>query len=56
MLAGLEVPFTRLGQSEDTEPGREKVAILIPRQGIELSVNLSALKTAHEGPLQEILG
>ncbi|MGI8748456.1 MAG: AIR synthase-related protein, partial [Deinococcus sp.] len=56
LLRGLEVPFTRLGQSEDAEPGRERVAILIPRQGIQLSVNLSALKTAHEDTLLEILG
>jgi len=56
LLRGLEVPFTRLGQSEDAEPGRERVAILIPRQGVQLSVNLSALKTAHEGTLLEILG
>ena len=56
MLSGLQVPFTRLGRSEDAEAGREKVAILIPRQGVELSVNLSDLKTAFEGTLLGILG
>jgi len=56
ILRGLNVPFTRLGTSETAEAGREKVAILIPRQGVQLSVNLDALRTAHEGPLLEILG
>ncbi|MGY2894304.1 phosphoribosylformylglycinamidine synthase subunit PurL [Deinococcus sp. UYEF24] len=56
ILGGLQVPFTRLGRSEDATPGREKVAILIPRQGVELSVNLSDLKTAFEGTLLGILG
>ncbi len=56
ILNGLGVPFIRIGESEDAEAGREKVAILIPRQGVQLSVNLDALRTAHEGPLLEILG
>ena len=56
MLTGLQVPFTRLGRSEDAEAGRERVAILIPRQGIQLSVKLSDLNTAYEGTLLEILG
>ncbi len=55
-LTNLNVPFTRLGRSEDAETGRERVAILIPRQGIELSVNLSELRDAHTGTLTEILG
>ena len=56
LLHGVDVPFTRLGRSEDAEAGRERVAILIPRQGIQLSVNLSDLKTAFDGTLLEILG
>ena len=56
LLHDLDVPFTRLGSSEDAEAGRERVAILIPRQGIQLSVNLSDLKTAFDGTLLEILG
>ncbi|WP_407569601.1 phosphoribosylformylglycinamidine synthase subunit PurL [Deinococcus altitudinis] len=56
LLTGLQVPFTRLGTSEDAEAGREKVAILIPRQGVQLSVKLSDLNTAYEGTLLEILG
>ncbi|GGJ79386.1 phosphoribosylformylglycinamidine synthase subunit PurL [Deinococcus aquiradiocola] len=55
-LTNLNVPFTRLGRSEDAETGRERVAILIPRQGIELSVTLSELRDAHTGTLTEILG
>jgi phosphoribosylformylglycinamidine synthase subunit PurL len=56
IMNGLDVPFLRLGQSEDAESGRERVAILIPRQGIQLSVKLSDLKTAFDGTLLEILG
>ncbi len=56
VLGELGVPFTRLGRSEDEVAGRERVAILIPRQGIQLSVNLSELKAAFDGTLLEILG
>ena len=56
ILTSLGVPFTRIGSSESAEAGRERVAILIPRQGVQLSVNVDALRAAFEGTLPEILG
>ncbi|GGR02436.1 phosphoribosylformylglycinamidine synthase subunit PurL [Deinococcus ruber] len=49
-LADLGVPFTRLGES-----GGDSVTISLPRQNVQLSVNLSALRDAYEEPLKAVL-
>ncbi|WP_293910943.1 phosphoribosylformylglycinamidine synthase subunit PurL [Deinococcus sp.] len=51
ILAGLNVPFTRLG-----ETGGNTVSISLPRQNVSLSVNLSDLSAAYDEPLRGVLG
>ncbi|WP_424950698.1 phosphoribosylformylglycinamidine synthase subunit PurL [Deinococcus sp.] len=51
ILNGLDVPFTRLGDS-----GSEGVTISLPDQRLELSVKLAQLRSAYEEPLRTILG
>jgi len=51
VLRGLNVPFVRLGDS-----GGASVTIALPRQHVELSVNLTELSAAYDEPLNVVLG
>ncbi|GAA4019608.1 phosphoribosylformylglycinamidine synthase subunit PurL [Deinococcus rubellus] len=51
LLNGLEVPFVRLGRA-----GGAGVTIALPRQNVELSVNLAELRAAYDEPLKSVLG